>query len=159
MLPYDATIAGQSRTFSLARLQRALANARVKQAVVMLELSLEPSAGSDPGRVVPPRWLPHDAGAEQGGIMLMVGNAGLQEAQAYRPGQHGLFTYFLLKGMRGAADLDKNGTVLTGELCAYVHGQVGAGAQTQSGTTQETLCLPAAGEKSPLRGIVVSRQQ
>ncbi|CAE6694622.1 MAG: hypothetical protein H8K06_06940 [Nitrospira sp.] len=159
MLPYDATVSGQTRTFSLARLQRALANAPVKQAVVMLELSLEPSAGSDPGRIVPPRWLPHDAGGEQDRVMLMVGNAAVQEAQAYQPGQHGLFTYFLLKGMRGAADLDKNGTVLTGELCAYVHGQVGAIAHTQSGAIQETLCLPAAGDRSPLRGIVVSRPQ
>lgn len=159
MLPYDATVSGQTRTFSLARLQRALANAPVKQAVVMLELSLEPSAGSDPGRIVPPRWLPHDAGGEQDRVMLMVGNAAVQEAQAYQPGQHGLFTYFLLKGMRGAADLDKNGTVLTGELCAYVHGQVGAIAHTQSGAIQETLCLPAAGDRSPLRGMVVSRPQ
>lgn len=159
MLPYDATVTGQTRTFSLARLQRALANAPVKQAVVMLELSLEPSAGSDPSRMAMPRWLPQDAGEEQDRVMVMVGNAAVQEAQAYQIGQHGLFTYFLLKGMRGAADLDKNGTVLTGELCAYVHGQVGAVAHQQSGAAQETLCLPAAGDRSPLRGIVVSRPQ
>lgn len=159
LLPYDGTASGQTRTFSLARLQRALAKAPVKQAVVMLELSLEPSPGSDPGRVAPPRWLPQDAGGEPDRLMLMVGNAAVQEAQAYQPGQHGLFTYFLLKGLRGAGDLDKNGTVLTGELCAYVHGQVRAVAQTQSGVAQETLCLPAAGDPSPLRGIAVSRPQ
>lgn len=158
MLPYDATVSGQGRTFSLARLQRALANAPVKQAVVMLELSLEPSAGSDPGRVATPRWLTQE-GSEADRIMVMVGNAAVQEAQAYQPGQHGLFTYFLLKGMRGAADVDKSGTVLTGELCAYVQGQVRAAAQTLSGAAQETRCLPVAGEKSPLRGIPVSRPQ
>ncbi len=156
MLPHDATVSGQGRTFSLARLQRALANAPVKQAVVMLELSLEPSAGSDPGRVATPRWLAQE-GSEADRIMVMVGNAAVQEAQAYQPGQHGLFTYFLLKGMRGAADVDKSGTVLTGELCAYVQGQVRASAQTPSGSAQETRCLPAAGERSPLRGIPVSR--
>ena len=88
---------------------------------------------------------------------MMVGNSAVQEAQAYQPGQHGLFTYFLLKGLRGAADLDKNGTVLTGELCAYVHGQVERAARTQSGTEQQTLCLPGSGEKSPLRGIPVTK--
>ena len=87
--------------------------------------------------------------------MLMVGNSGIQEAQAYQPGQHGLFTYFLLKGLRGAADLDKNGNVLTGELCAYVHGQVGAVAQAQAGNPQQTLCIPAVGERSPLRAIPI----
>ena len=89
--------------------------------------------------------------------MLMAGNSAVQEAQAYQPGQHGLFTYFLLKGMRGAADLDQNGSVLTGELCAYVHGQVRAVAQTQSGNAQLTLCLPAAGERSALRTIPLTK--
>ncbi|MBL8041299.1 MAG: hypothetical protein JNL86_00090, partial [Nitrospira sp.] len=57
LLPYDATVSGSTRAFSLARLQRALANAPVKQAVVMLDLSLEPSSGSDPARVAAPRWV------------------------------------------------------------------------------------------------------
>jgi len=158
-LPYDGTLSGSARAFSLARLQRALASAPVKQAVVMLDLSLEPSPGSDPGRVAPPRWTPQDSGGEQDRMMLMVGNSTVQEAQAYQPGQHGLFTYFLLKGMRGAADLDKNGSVLTGELCAYVHGQVSTVAQTQSGNAQHTLCFPQSGERSSLRVIPVSKPQ
>jgi len=89
--------------------------------------------------------------------MLMIGNSGLQEAQAYQPGQHGLFTYFLLKGLRGAADLDKSGNVLTGELCAYVQGQVSVVTQAQAGNPQQTLCLPAAGEGASLRGISVTK--
>ena len=157
LLPYDGTRAAASRTFSLARLQRALTKASVKQAVLMLDLSLEPSSGSDPGRVVPPRWTQQDSGGEPDRIMLMIGNSGMQEAQAYQPGQHGLFTYFLLKGLRGAADLDKSGNVLTGELCAYVHGQVSAVTQTQAGNPQQTICLPAAGEGASLRGISVTK--
>lgn len=157
LLPYDGTAAGASRAFSLARLERALSRASIKQTVLMLDLSLDPSPGSDPGRTVTPRWAQLDSGGAGERLMLMVGNSTLQEAQGYQPGQHGLFTYFLLKGMRGAADLDKNGSVLTGELCAYVHGQVGAVARTQSGEVQQTLCLPAAGERSPLRVIPVTK--
>lgn len=157
LLPYDGTRAAASRTFSLARLQRALTKASVKQAVLMLDLSLEPSSGSDPGRAVPPRWTQQDSGGEPDRTMLMIGNSGMQEAQAYQPGQHGLFTYFLLKGLRGAADLDKSGHVLTGELCAYVHGQVSAVTQTQAGNPQQTICLPAAGEGASLRGISVTK--
>jgi hypothetical protein len=157
LLPYDGTRAAASRTFSLARLQRALTKASVKQAVLMLDLSLEPSSGSDPGRVVPPRWTQQDSGGEPDRTMLMIGNSGMQEAQAFQPGQHGLFTYFLLKGLRGAADLDKSGNVLTGELCAYVHGQVSAVTQTQAGNPQQTICLPAAGEGASLRGISVTK--
>jgi hypothetical protein len=41
----------------------------------------------------------------------MVGNRTLQEAHAYEPGKHGLFTYHLLRGLQGLADLDRDGTV------------------------------------------------
>ena len=153
LLPYDATVSGSTRAYSLARLQRALASAPVKQAVVMLDLSLEPSPGSDPARVAAPRWISQDSNGDQERVMLMVGNSTLQEAQAYQPGQHGLFTYALLKGLRGAADLDKNGSVLTGELCAYVKGQVTAMGRSTLGDTQQPLCVPDAGGASPLRQL------
>lgn len=157
LLPYDGTMASTGRTFSLARLQRALTRAPLKQAVLMLDLSLEPSAGSGSTGTATPRWNHQDSAGEHDRLMIMVGNSGVQEAQAYQQGQHGLFTYFLLKGMRGAADLDKNGTVLTGELCAYVHGQVEAATRVQSGNAQQTRCLPEAGERSLLRGIPVTK--
>lgn len=153
LLPYDATTSGSTRAFSLARLQRALASAPVKQAVVMLDLSLEPSSGSDPARVATPRWISQDSNGEQERMMLMVGNSTLQEAQAYQPGQHGLFTYFLLKGLRGAADLDKNGSVLTGELCAYVKKHVTSIGRSTLGDTQQPLCFPDAAGASPLRQL------
>lgn len=156
LLSYDGTLAGASRAFSLARLERALAKASVKQAVLMMDLSLEPSSGSDPGPPVPPRWDRGDSDGESDRIMLMIGNSGLQEAQAYQPGQHGLFTYFLLKGLRGAADLDKNGTVLSGELCAYIHGQVASIARSTASESQQPICIPEAGRTSPMRAIPLS---
>ncbi|MEO0374660.1 MAG: caspase family protein [Cyanobacteria bacterium P01_A01_bin.17] len=39
-------------------------------------------------------------------------------------GGHGVFTYFLLEGMRGAADRDQNGIVSIGELFEYVRDKV-----------------------------------
>jgi hypothetical protein len=156
LLPYDGTVAGASRAFSLTRLQRALAKASVKRAVLMMDLSLEPSSGADPGRLIPPRWTGVDSNGESDRLMQMIGNSGLQEAQAYQPGQHGLFTYFLLKGLRGSADLDKNGTVLSGELCAYVHGQVASIARSATSHTQQPICIPEAGRASPMRAIPLS---
>ncbi|MBA2487596.1 MAG: hypothetical protein H0V35_16160 [Nitrospira sp.] len=157
LLPYDGSLTGASRGYSLARLQRALTRTSLKQAVLMLDLSLEPSPGSVPVRAMSPQWGQLDAEGDKDRLMVIVGNSAVQEAQAYQPGQHGLFTYFLLKGLRGAADLNKNGTVLTGELCAYVHGQVDMVTKTQSGTAQQTLCLPARGDQSALRRISVTK--
>jgi hypothetical protein len=74
--------------------------------------------------------------------MWMIGNRAAQETHIYDPGRHGLFTYQLLKGLGGAADLDGNGTILTGELCAYAKVQVLKIAREQYGNEQESLCLP-----------------
>ncbi|MDP8240339.1 MAG: caspase family protein [Candidatus Hatepunaea meridiana] len=38
----------------------------------------------------------------------------------YPEKKHGLFTYFFLKGMQGAADADRNGKVSAGELHSYL---------------------------------------
>ena len=157
LLPYDGSITTASRVFSLARLQRALTRTSLKQAVLMLDLSLEPAPGSVPAHPVPPQWSPQGHEGDKDRLLMMVGNSVVQEAQAYHPGQHGLFTYFLLKGLRGAADLDKNGTVLSGELCAYVHGQVASIARSTLSDTQQPICIPEAGRTSPLRVLPLSK--
>ena len=89
--------------------------------------------------------------------MWMVGNRAVQEAHSYDPGQHGLFTYQLLKGLGGAADLDKDGTILAGELCAYTKRQVLKVAQEQYGNEQEPLCLPGPGQGASVRLQPVAR--
>ena len=104
-----------------------------------------------------PAWETAETGQGTDRLMWIIGNNLLQDAHAYRPGQHGLFTYYLFKGLRGAADLDKNGTVLAGELCTYVHRQVQDGAQHQYGNAQEPLCLPNSGQPSRLRALPLSK--
>lgn len=157
LVPFDGNAASPSRLFSLARLQRALARTAVQRAVVLLDLSLEPTAGTDPAQEITPAWEMSENGQKSDRLMWIIGNSALQDAHAYRPGQHGLFTYYLFKGLRGAADLDKNGTVLAGELCTYVHRQVQDVAKHQYGNAQEPLCLPNAGQSSHLRVLPLSK--
>jgi hypothetical protein len=83
--------------------------------------------------------------------MWMVGNKRLQEAHAYERGRHGLFTYYLLKGLHGAADVDRDGTVVAGELCTYTGGRVSQAARDLFGNEQEPLCLPPAGQGAMVR--------
>ncbi len=155
LVPYDGS--ASSRLFSLARLQRALTRAQVSRAILLLDLSLEPTPGTEAGRAITPVWEEGELAQHKDRFMWMIGNNSLQEAHAYQQGQHGLFTYYLLKGLRGAADLDKNGTVLTGELCTYVHRQVEAVAKHQFGNAQEPVCLPDVGHTSPLRVLPLSK--
>jgi hypothetical protein len=115
----------------------------------MLDLSLGLTAGKEAADGIAPLWGQEGSGKEK--IMWMVGNRAVQEAHNYDPGRHGLFTYQLLKGLGGAADLDKNGTILVGELCTYTKGQVLKMAHEQYGNEQEPLCLPGPGQGALVR--------
>jgi hypothetical protein len=149
IMPFDSTTASGARRYSLRRLQESLAKLPIQRAVVMLDLSLELAPGTEATGTITPLWEQEGSGNEK--IMWMIGNRAIQETRSYDPGRHGLFTYQLLKGLGGAADLDKNGTILAGELCAYTRGQVFKAAQEQNGNQQESLCIPGPGQGASVR--------
>lgn len=157
MMLFDGTATSGARLYSLRRLQESLAKLPIQRAVVMLDLSLELVPGKAAVDRIAPLWEQEGSGKEK--IMWMVGNRGLQESHSYDLGRHGLFTYQLLKGLGGAADLDKNGTILAGELCAYTKGQVLKVAHEQYGNEQEPLCLPGPGQGALVRLQPVARFQ
>lgn len=144
LIPFDGTAAPGGRLYSLRRLQEALTKLPIQRAIVMLELSLEAFQGSDAPENIAPAW--ESDGAAKDKIMWMVGNRAVQEAHPYDPGQHGLFTYHLLKGLAGSGDIDKDGAILAGELCAYARGQVSKLAREQFANEQDPLCIPAPGQ-------------
>jgi caspase domain-containing protein len=144
LVPFDGMASTGSRVYSLRRLQEALTKLPVERAIVMLDVSLESAAGTDSSTKVTPVWEPD--GSPKDRLMWMVGNRAVQEAHRYDPGQHGLFTYQLLKGLGGGADIDKDGTILAGELCTYARGQVSKVAREQFGNEQEPLCIPGPGQ-------------
>lgn len=152
---FDSTAASGARRYSLRRLQESLAKLPIQRAVVMLDLSLELAPGTEAAGTITPLWEQEGSGTEK--IMWMIGNRAVQETHSYDPGRHGLFTYQLLKGLGGSADLDKNGTILTGELCTYTKWQVLKTAQEQYGNKQESLCLPGPGHGASVRLQPVAR--
>jgi hypothetical protein len=155
MMLFDSTATSGARLYSLRRLQESLEKLPIRQAVVMLDLSLELAPGKEAADRIAPLWEQEGSGKEK--IMWMVGNRTVQEAHSYDLGRHGLFTYQLLKGLGGAADLDKNGTILAGELCTYTKWQVRKVAQEQYGNEQEPLCLPGPGQGASVRLQPVAR--
>jgi uncharacterized caspase-like protein len=155
ILPFDSTATSGASRYSLRRLQESLATLPIQQAVVMLDLSLELAPGAEAAGTIAPLWEQEGSGKDK--IMWIIGNRAVQPAHAYDPGQHGLFTYHLLKGFGGLADLDKDGTILAGELCIYTKKQVRKVAQEQYGNEQEPLCLPGPGQGALVRLQPVAR--
>lgn len=149
-VPFDGSNASVSRLYPVRRLQESLARLPIQRAILMVDASLEHAPGSDPATGASPAW---EVGATDASatMMWMIGNSGLQEAQAYEQGRHGLFTYQLLKGLQGPADLDRDGTVVAGELCTFARGEVARMAGAQLRSRQDPVCLPAIGQGAMIR--------
>lgn len=150
LMPFDGSPTAVGRLYSVRRLQESVGRLLAQRVIVMTDVSVEPLPGADPSVGVVPNW-DNGLGGKKDQIMWMVGNRNVQEAHAYERGRHGLFTYHLLKGLQGAADVDRDGTVVAGELCTYAGGRVSQVAREQFGNEQEPLCVPPAGQGALVR--------
>jgi hypothetical protein len=149
VIPFDGTTASSARLYSLRRLQESVSKLPVQRLIVMVDLSLEHMRGQEEVGQAAPVWPLDEQNKDR--IMWMVGNRGLQDSHHFDLGQHGVFAYQLLKGLGGAADIDRDGTILAGELCTYARGQVAKMAHEQFGNEQDPLCMPAPGQGATVR--------
>jgi len=150
LVPFDDTTTGTKRLYPVRHIQEVLARLPIHRAIMMFEVSLDPFPGANPAKTPHADWgIGADEETEQ--VMWMVGNRRLQEANAYEPGKHGLFTYQLLRGLKGLADIDRDGTVTAGELCTYARREVIQVAREQFGNAQHPLCSPPAGQGAVVR--------
>jgi hypothetical protein len=133
LVPYDGTLFDPEHLYPLSRLQRLVSQLPIQRAIFMFDASLDPSPGADLTTMPSPDW-PSGMDEQWKDVeMWMVGNRNLQEANVYAREKHGLFTYYLLRGLQGVADLDRDGMVMAGELCLYARGQVARVAREQFG--------------------------
>jgi hypothetical protein len=145
LIPHEGNVGAPLRSYSLRRLHQALAALPIHHAVLMLDVTLM----VPPGTVLPdghaggvdPIWGTPDVA--DGKLVQMIGVSRTQLTHQYDQGKHGLFTYFLLKGLGGEADRDKNGVVVAGELFEYAQRQVAVTAKADFGNEQEPACVPA----------------
>ena len=64
--------------------------------------------------------VPTPPGAPPKGTVLMLAASGLEYASWYPERGHGLFTYFLIKGLNGGADFNGDGKVSVDEIARYL---------------------------------------
>jgi hypothetical protein len=89
--------------------------------------------------------------AAPGGNMVVLSAARGDQISTYYPeAQHGVFTYFLLKGLRGAADADHGGVVTTRKLFDYLRPEVEREARLQHVEQSPAIApeLAALGERA-----------
>ncbi|MEK7859014.1 MAG: caspase family protein [Elusimicrobiota bacterium] len=141
----------ETKAFPLRRLYANLASLPSKDVTVALD-SCFSGVGGRSVLAKGTRPLVHmdKAGMAPGGdVVVLAASGGDQISSFYPPGQHGLLTYFLLKGLQGAADGDTDGRVTTSELFSYVRPAVEREANHQhvEQTPTITPALDRLGDK------------
>jgi hypothetical protein len=157
LIPHEADPSSPLRLVSLRRIHEALARLPIRHVILMMDLTWTSSGAEPSADGKEPAWSPAPAALRGEKLVQIIGTSGYEQALQYEEGRHGLFTYFLLKGLGGAADRDDNGVVAVGELCGYVREHVTATATRTYQQAQRPTCVPPIHATSKSAGVPLSR--
>lgn len=120
LLPIDADGVQKESCYSVGRLYQELGNLGAKSVLVMMDACFSGSLRGE-GMLASARGVALKAkkDAPQGRMVTFSAATGEETAYPYTEKQHGLFTYYLLKGLQ-----DTKGRASLGELAEYVMTQV-----------------------------------
>jgi hypothetical protein len=129
LLPYDADIRFVEKSgYKLISLYRDLEQLEFQQAYIFLEVGfnangLTASAKPVKGDRVPPVNVQQVLPPSRSIISVGAASAN-QTRNSYPEKKHGLFTYYLLRGMKGEADTDDDGWNTMKEVYGYIYSYV-----------------------------------
>lgn len=127
LVPYDGDPAFIDQTgYSLKRMYESLGKLQAKQVVVALDSCFSGAGGrSVLAKGARPMVMSSKETVPVGrNISIMSASSGEQISSSYDEKQHGLFTYYLLKGIKSQNILNADGSIKTKELFAYLKPQV-----------------------------------
>lgn len=137
LAPYDGTAGDSARLYPLNDLGSAFARLKAKHVIFLFDGMVSRLPDNAKGKPASPRW--ELAGDNTLGL---IGSEDFTKGLEDDQHRHSLFTYYLLRGLRGEADTNRNGTVTFGELAGYTRQKVAWAAKTQFNQEQRPLLFP-----------------
>lgn len=137
LVPYEGG-ASASRLYPLKDLQASLSRLKAKQIVLLFDGSVSRLNGESKGKSKEPQW---EVGGNQ--VVRLIATTGLRDGLESDKLRHGLFTYYLLRGLKGEADDNLDGEVMLGELAAFISRSVPPAAKSAFHQEQYPQVLPA----------------
>ncbi len=144
MVPYDGHPDFANKLYPLDRLYATLEKLPAREVVVMLDSCFSGATGRSvlPSGARPLTLTIENPVLTSGKLAVLTAASGTQISSDYDKEQHGLFTYFVLKGLRGDADKDGNGAVDVNELYEYIRKRVTVVASEELNRDQTPLLMP-----------------
>ena len=87
----------------------------------------------------------------------VIGTSGIGQGLEDDQHRHGLFTYYLLRALRGEADTNRNGEVTLGETVTYLNQKVRWASKTYMNQEQRPLVVPAISSTDPAAALILTK--
>ncbi len=157
IVPWDGHPDFPAGLYPLKELEDTLSALPTKDVIVFLDSCFSGGAGRS---VLPkgarPMGLQYPV-LSTGQVMVLAAATGTQISSDYDKAQHGLFTHFLLAGLKGEADADKDQIVTLRELVPFVKERVAHTAVEELNREQTPTLLPGEEALMARSGIPLAR--
>jgi hypothetical protein len=152
LIPYDGALDSTARLYPMKDLEAALVRLKTKQTLFIFDggmLSIGPT-----GKVKRkgPIWS-----SGRSPVLHLIGSTGLRDGLEPARLRHGLFTYYLLRGLKGAADANADGQVTLGELTTYVERSVPIAAKKEFNQEQRPSMIPPVRSTDKSADLVLTK--
>lgn len=137
LIPYDGAPGSPTRLYPLKDLEAALGRLKAKQVLFIFDGTVLKNGAEGRTKMAPPKWI-----GGSGSVLHMIATTGFGKSLESDTLHHGLFTYYLLRGLRGEADLNRNGEVTISEVTTYINRKVPAAARSTFKQEQQPQILP-----------------
>lgn len=158
LVPYDGHPDFTSKLLPLGRVQEALNRLQAREIVVLLDSCFSGASGRSVMQSgIRPLVMTNERQLAVGEKSVVVASAsGSEVTSDFEQARHGLFTYYLLKGLRGEADRNADSRVTLGELFGFVSSNVTRTASRDLNRNQTPVLLEPAGN-SGFSGLEIAR--
>ena len=137
LIPYDGSMGSPTRLYPLKELEAALGRLKAKQVLFVFDGTVLKNGADGRAKAAVPKWI-----ATPGPVLHMIATTGFGRSLESDTWHHGLFTYYFLRGLRGEADVNRNGEVTITELTAYLNRKVPGAARSTFKQEQQPQILP-----------------
>lgn len=152
LIPYEGSLGATSRLYSLRDLETALSRLKAKQALFIFDGSVLKIGADRQGKSPSPQWQ-----TSSGSVVRLISASGTGKSFESDKLRHGIYTYYLLRGLRGEADASRDGDVTLGELILYANEKVLPAARASFQQDQRPQVIPPVRGKDRSADIVLTK--
>lgn len=152
LIPYDGTATTTSRAYPLKNLEAALSRLHAKQTVFLFDGIVSRIGSDSRTKAVLPEWNPVGSST-----LHVIGISGIGRGLEDDQHRHGLFTYYLLRALRGEADTNRDGDVTLGETVTYLSQKVRWASKTYLNQEQRPFTVPTMLPTDPSAALILTK--